>query len=107
MVCCDKDGVLVASDLIPARAASRKVEMPLTAFVKSNRPDVIVVNAGGGRASKSTVSLFEKTLLNEINESIKEEAAERRNAVEDYYGADDDIESSIRAQGHARQRRTA
>ena len=66
----------------------------LSAFVKSNRPDVIVVNAGGGRASKSTVSLFEKTLLNEIKDSIKEEAAERRNAVDDYYGADDDDEDA-------------
>ena len=93
MVYCDKDGVLMASDPIPARAASRKVEM-LTAFVKANRPDVIVVNAGGGNASKSTVFLFEKTLLNEIKDSIKEEAAERRNAVDDYYGADDDEEDA-------------
>ena len=44
----------------------------------------------GDAQAKSTVSLFEKTLLNEIKDSIKEEAVERRNAVEDYYGADDE-----------------
>jgi transcription elongation factor SPT6 len=88
MVYCDKDGVMLASDLIPPRATSRKVEM-LSSFVKTNQPDVIVVNASGGRASKSAVALFEKTLIKEISESLKEESQERMQ-MNDYYGADDE-----------------
>mmetsp|Transcript_22708 Transcript_22708/g.37888 ORF Transcript_22708/g.37888 Transcript_22708/m.37888 type:complete len:2014 (+) Transcript_22708:62-6103(+) len=73
----NKDGTLRAHDLIPAKVLSLKNDR-IKQFIVDHRPDVIVLNASGASASRSTCMTIEKHLLREVEEHIKELDVQRR-----------------------------
>jgi transcription elongation factor SPT6 len=88
----NSDGVLRAHDYLPAQALNQKSQR-IRRFLVENKPDLIVVNASGGAASRSTCTLVEKNILREVEEEVKRrDAARRESRLEGITYADDDVE---------------
>lgn len=88
----NKDGVLRAHDLIPSQALNQKDER-IKRFLIENRPDLIVINASGAGAARSTAVGIEKSILKEVEEEIKKrDFARREGRMEGVSYADDEDE---------------
>jgi hypothetical protein len=88
----NKDGVLRAHDLLPTQAMNQKDDR-IKRFLIENRPDLVVINASGAGASRSTAIVIEKSILKEVEEEVKRrEFARREGRMEGVAYADDDEE---------------
>ena len=97
----NKDGVLRAHDLIPAQALNQKDER-IKRFLVENRPDLVVINASGAGAARSTAIVVEKNILKEVEEEVRRrDQARREGRMEGVAYVDDDEEFvPYRAQVH-------
>lgn len=84
----DVDGVVKAHSVLPAEAISQKRDR-ISQFLKDNKPNVIVLNASGGDASRNLLSQLERFLVNEVANMLEKEAADRRAEREDNYYMDE------------------
>jgi transcription elongation factor SPT6 len=66
----NKDGVLRSHDLLPTQATSQKMDR-IKQFIVANRPDLIVLNASGGFASRTLSMHIEKNILREVGELLE------------------------------------
>lgn len=88
----NKDGVLRAHDLVPAQAMNQKNDR-IKKFLVENRPDLVVINASGASASRSTCLTVEKNILKEVEEEIRRRDIVRREGrIDGVAYADDDEE---------------
>lgn len=88
----NRDGVLRAHDLVPAQAMNQKNDR-IRKFLVENRPDLIVLNASGASATRSTCIMVEKNILKEVEEEIKRRDYARRDGrIDGLQYADDEEE---------------
>jgi hypothetical protein len=85
----DKEGILRQHSVLPGKAGMDKLKEKLTVFLFDNRPDAIILNASGGRTSRSTKQLLEKTILPEVA-SMFARARDERMIHDDDDDDDDD-----------------
>ena len=78
----DRDGVLRAHDIVSSKARSQQ-RTKIMHFLKSIRPEVIVLNSSGGVASKSLMQNIKQHMLREVSTMINKEAIEKREAREE------------------------
>ena len=91
MVYLDREGVLLASDYIPAKAAAQKKETLIPAimnFVRQHKPDVLILNSSGGFNTKSMKNLLEKNVIPGILKEIEDEKANKE--MNEYSDDEDD-----------------
>ena len=83
-VLCLQDGVLQAHDTVPEQAVKSQKPSRIKSFLLLHRPDLVVLNASGGFASRGTLTLLEKSLLAEVQAELLLQAelqrADRRGA---------------------------
>eukprot|EP01038_Epipyxis_sp_PR26KG_P004105 gene4105-5855_t len=91
----DKDGALKAHDLLPSRAISSRKDK-IKKFIFDHRPDLIVVNSGGGYNCRSLLMTIRKEIIPSVTEAIQHEREnirfERENRGFGYNNEDDDEE---------------
>ena len=79
--------MLRAHDTVPEKAVKSQKPSRIKSFLLQNRPDLVVLNASGGFASRGTLTLLEKTLLGEVQQELLLQAelhrADRRGAPQD------------------------
>jgi transcriptional accessory protein Tex/SPT6 len=77
MVYLDRTGEVRAHEVVPQRALGNKSGM-IKKFIRENLPEVIVLNASGGYASKSTHNSLERNLIEEMKRDIDQDARQKR-----------------------------
>lgn len=87
----DKNGVLRAHETLPEKALNTKGER-LRSFILEHLPDVIVLNASGGMASRGTESMLAKNTLREVERTLEVKRRERKQLREHKFGRYDDDE---------------
>lgn len=88
----NRDGVLRAHDLVPSQAMNQKDDR-IKRFLVENRPDLVVINASGAGAARSTAITVERSILKEVEEEVRRrDLARREGRMEGVSYADDDEE---------------
>lgn len=83
----DAEGVLKSHSLIPAVLSQSKKNDHIQKFIFEHEPEIIVLNASAGMASKTFQSLLEKSLLPELDKKVREK---RRLKYDNQYRDDED-----------------
>lgn len=91
--------MLRAHDTVPEKAVKSQKPSRIKSFLLQNRPDLVVLNASGGFASRGTLTLLEKTLLGEVQQELLLQAelhrADRRGAPQDDDDDDDRMDDEL------------
>jgi transcriptional accessory protein Tex/SPT6 len=77
MACVDSNGVLLAHQTIASQSMGQKKDK-IKAFLYDNRPDLVVINSGGGGLSREIHRLIMKEILDEISETVELDRQLRR-----------------------------
>jgi DNA-binding protein H-NS len=86
----DRDGILRQHTVLPGKAGMEKLKEKLVVFLFDNRPDAIMLNASGGKTSRSTKMLLEKNIFPEVAAMISRAKSEGRMNYYDDEDEDDD-----------------
>lgn len=91
----DQEGLVRSQDSIPFAARNKKREK-IAQFMKTTKPDVIVINTSGGTQSTSTEAMIMKYLIKEVQEQIRADNETKRNArYDDGYDVPSDDEDDF------------
>lgn len=88
------EGTVKATDSISAKIKSQSKEK-IKLFLKAHRPDLVVVNTSGGRASKAMFETIRRDMLEEISSMIQQEEREEHDHQRDLYGNDEMYEVTV------------